>query len=177
MTTSPNYAGGSIKDKITNPDLLEERAKCTFDQREMEVFFFSKEVAELTDDLVVECKKHPEMTDLGFEWYDMTREERHEYWIKKWNIMSSINREKYITDIKIANNWWWAYYFMGFSPLHLHHTMFKKTIENLGSEKQVADLIPRCNNLTITGCYAQTELGHGSDVSRLETTATFDNEA
>lgn len=24
------------------------------------------------------------------------------------------------------------------------------------------------------GCYAQTELGHGSDVSRLETTATLD---
>jgi acyl-CoA oxidase len=24
------------------------------------------------------------------------------------------------------------------------------------------------------GCYAQTELGHGSDVSSLETTATFD---
>jgi len=24
------------------------------------------------------------------------------------------------------------------------------------------------------GCYAQTELGHGSDVSNLETTAVFD---
>ena len=24
------------------------------------------------------------------------------------------------------------------------------------------------------GCYAQTELGHGTDVSSLETTATFD---
>jgi acyl-CoA oxidase len=28
----------------------------------------------------------------------------------------------------------------------------------------------------IIGAYAQTELGHGSDVQRLQTTATFDNQ-
>lgn len=28
--------------------------------------------------------------------------------------------------------------------------------------------------MNIIGCYAQTELGHGSDVSKLETTATLD---
>jgi hypothetical protein len=48
----------------------------------------------------------------------------------------------------------WAYYYQGFSPLHLHHTMFRKTIENLGSEKQVAELIPHVLNLTMVGCYA-----------------------
>ena len=31
--------------------------------------------------------------------------------------------------------------------------------------------------MRILGCYAQTELGHGSDVAGLETTATFDREA
>lgn len=28
--------------------------------------------------------------------------------------------------------------------------------------------------MNITACYAQTEMGHGSDVSSVETTATFD---
>ena len=31
-----------------------------------------------------------------------------------------------------------------------------------------------CQEMRISGTYAQTELGHGSDVSSLETTATFD---
>ena len=30
--------------------------------------------------------------------------------------------------------------------------------------------------MKIMGCYAQTELGHGSNVQGLETTATFDKE-
>jgi len=30
--------------------------------------------------------------------------------------------------------------------------------------------------MRILGTYAQTELGHGSDISSLETTATFDKE-
>lgn len=31
-------------------------------------------------------------------------------------------------------------------------------------------------NYQILGCYAQTEIGHGSDVASLETTATFDHQ-
>jgi acyl-CoA oxidase len=32
----------------------------------------------------------------------------------------------------------------------------------------------RIKNLQVIGCYAQTELGHGSNVAGLETTATLD---
>ena len=36
--------------------------------------------------------------------------------------------------------------------------------------------MPLSRNYVIHGCYAQTEIGHGSDVAGLLTTATFDKE-
>lgn len=54
--------------------------------------------------------------------------------------------------------------------------MFKVSFENLASEEQKNFWLPKMNNLDILGCYAQTELGHGSNVAELETTATFDME-
>ena len=35
--------GGSVKRGIVNPDLLEERAKCDFNQRELVLFLFGQE--------------------------------------------------------------------------------------------------------------------------------------
>ena len=34
--------------------------------------------------------------------------------------------------------------------------------------------VPLAESYKIVGCYAQTEMGHGSDVQSLETIATFD---
>ena len=70
----------------------------------------------------------------------------------------------------------WSYLFNGTSPLHLHQTMFTKSITFLGSKEQNERWIPLADDLHIIGCYVQTELGHGSNVAGLETTATFDQE-
>lgn len=59
----------------------------------------------------------------------------------------------------------------------LHQGMFIPTILNLGSEKQVAHWIPLAHKYKVIGCYAQTELGHGSDVQNLETLAVYDKES
>lgn len=52
--------------------------------------------------------------------------------------------------------------------------MFIPIVEALGTPDQVQEWVPRARDMRILGCYAQTELGHGSDVASLETTATFD---
>ena len=44
------------------------------------------------------------------------------------------------------------------------------------SPQQKAYWIPKAERFEIAGCYAQTELGHGSNVQGIETTATFDPE-
>lgn len=53
--------------------------------------------------------------------------------------------------------------------------LFGGAVENLGTERH-RDLIPRLISLDLVGCYAMTEIGHGSNVQHLETTATYDAE-
>lgn len=52
-------------------------------------------------------------------------------------------------------------------PLTLHLSMFLRCIEMLGTEAQQKEWFDKAFNFEIFGCYAQTELGHGSDVQNL----------
>ncbi|KAM7259932.1 hypothetical protein ACFE04_015673 [Oxalis oulophora] len=56
----------------------------------------------------------------------------------------------------------------------LHWGMFVPVIKGQGTEEQQKKWLPLAYKMQIIGCYAQTELGHGSNVQGLETTATFD---
>ncbi|KAG2604374.1 hypothetical protein PVAP13_4NG058433 [Panicum virgatum] len=56
----------------------------------------------------------------------------------------------------------------------LHWGMFVPAIKGQGTEEQQKKWLPLAYKFQIIGCYAQTELGHGSNVQGLETTATFD---
>ncbi len=51
--------------------------------------------------------------------------------------------------------------------------LFGGAIENLGTERHHG-LLPQVMDLTLPGCFAMTETGHGSDVQSLLTTATYD---
>lgn len=42
------------------------------------------------------------------------------------------------------------------------------------NEEQQKLWIPKVRNMSILGTYAQTEIGHGSDIAGLRTTASFD---
>jgi acyl-CoA oxidase len=58
-------------------------------------------------------------------------------------------------------------------PLALHWIMFIPNILSLCDDEQIQRWIPLCLDWKMIGCYAQTELGHGSNVRALQTTATF----
>lgn len=51
--------------------------------------------------------------------------------------------------------------------------MFIPTLIGHGTEEQKKKFLIPAKNYQIIGCYAQTELGHGSNVQGLETTSTY----
>lgn len=52
--------------------------------------------------------------------------------------------------------------------------LYTSAIIQLGSEEQQHAWVPAAMDLTTPGAFAMTEIGHGSDVQSLATTATFD---
>ncbi|GMF43740.1 unnamed protein product [Phytophthora fragariaefolia] len=62
-------------------------------------------------------------------------------------------------------------------PLEVHRAMFIPTLENQADSEQQVKWLPLARNYQIIGAYAQTELGHGSNVQGIETTAVYDKEA
>ncbi|MDN5757936.1 MAG: acyl-CoA dehydrogenase family protein [Tomitella sp.] len=52
--------------------------------------------------------------------------------------------------------------------------LFGGAVENLGTARHHEKYIKPLINLDLLGCFAMTEIGHGSDVQELETTATYD---
>jgi acyl-CoA oxidase len=52
--------------------------------------------------------------------------------------------------------------------------LFGGAVQALGTERHHAEYLPRVISLDLPGCFAMTETGHGSDVQRLRTTATYD---
>ncbi|ETI57005.1 hypothetical protein F441_00607 [Phytophthora nicotianae CJ01A1] len=61
-------------------------------------------------------------------------------------------------------------------PLEVHRAMFIPTLENQADSAQQAKWLPLARSFKIIGAYAQTELGHGSNVQGIETTAMYDKE-
>lgn len=60
------------------------------------------------------------------------------------------------------------------NPITVHYVMFLPTLMGQGTADQQAEWIGRAWSCGIIGTYAQTEMGHGTFIRGLETTATYD---
>lgn len=94
---------------------------------------------------------------------DVTREELMKITIKKsarYHELFSLFNKKYINFALVA-------IFDNSPNGALSLKMFYPTIKHLGTEKQVEKWEPLIKSFAISGTYAQTEIGHGSDVQNL----------
>jgi acyl-CoA oxidase len=58
----------------------------------------------------------------------------------------------------------------------LHRLMVIPAIKMLGTDDQISEWLPGFLSYKYIGSYTQTELGHGSDVQGLQTTAIYNKE-
>ncbi|KAM3131284.1 hypothetical protein pb186bvf_016602 [Paramecium bursaria] len=148
----------------------EARSKCSFDIDDMSLVIYTKEFLNKWIKVQEIIAKDPILQN-NVEEYGYGREKLYEIYCKKaYRIHKLLN----YSDDGIATliNCMFPQTIVSF----LHQSMFIPTIKNLASEKQVDKWLPLCLNYQMIGCYAQTELGHGSDVQSLETTATYDKQ-
>jgi len=77
-------------------------------------------------------------------------------------------------DVIRSEDWWTLLTAVADDlPTALHWIMFVPNLMSLCDDEQKEHWLPLCRDWRVIGCYAQTELGHGSNVRGLETTATF----
>ncbi|XP_069338963.1 peroxisomal acyl-coenzyme A oxidase 1 isoform X1 [Eulemur rufifrons] len=111
--------------------------------------------------------------DLNF----LSRSQRYEVAVRKSAAMVKKMREFGIADPDEIM-WFKKLHLINFvEPVGLNYSMFIPTLLNQGTTAQQEKWLLSSQGLQIIGTYAQTEMGHGTHLRGLETTATYDPEA
>ncbi|XP_019732078.1 peroxisomal acyl-coenzyme A oxidase 1 isoform X1 [Hippocampus comes] len=156
-----------------NPDILNERQKATFD------------VEKLTNILnggPEKTKRRREiesmvLNDPDFKYEDpnfLSRSERYDQAVRKSAQMILKLREYGIADPEEIYCYKSCVHPGRPEPFDLHLGMFLPTLLNQATPEQMDRFFMPAWNLEIIGTYAQTEMGHGTHLRGLETTATYD---
>ncbi|KAI8098233.1 acyl-CoA dehydrogenase/oxidase C-terminal [Gilbertella persicaria] len=102
--------------------------------------------------------------------YFQSRKEKVSTGLQKDKRLAELVREHHWTEeeAQIAN-----FLYDQSTPFSLHYNMFIPTLKDQTTPEQKELFLEPALRNEIIGCYAQTELGHGSNVQGLETTATY----
>lgn len=101
---------------------------------------------------------------------------RKESWTK------ALHQSRELIKINFRENWTQEQFrdairmFDGMLPVQPQYRIFLTNLVRQMSEEQKAIWVPKAERFEIFGSYAQTELGHGSNVRNIEVTAKFDKE-
>ncbi|EGT32383.1 CBN-ACOX-1 protein [Caenorhabditis brenneri] len=169
-----NYLNKTIQPG-DNPDLTEERATATFNTNDMAAQIYGAEKrARRRREITAKIATMPELHD-SKPYPFMTREEKILESARKLTIltekMSEIIDPTDAAELYHLNN---EVLGLEGNPMALHGVMFIPALSAQASDEQQAKWLTRAVKREIIGTYAQTELGHGTNLQNLETTATYD---
>ncbi|XP_043857719.1 peroxisomal acyl-coenzyme A oxidase 1 isoform X2 [Dromiciops gliroides] len=156
-----------------NPDLRRERDAASFNAEKLTyILDGSPERTRRRREIENLILNDPDFKheDLNF----LTRSQRYEIAVRKSATMVKKMRDFGIADPEEIM-WFKKVHMINFmEPVGLNYSMFIPTLLNQGTTAQQQKWLPPSNGLQIIGTYAQTEMGHGTHLRGLETTATYD---
>ncbi|XP_020309702.1 peroxisomal acyl-coenzyme A oxidase 1 isoform X1 [Oncorhynchus kisutch] len=156
-----------------NPDITRERENATFDVEKL---------THILDGDIEKTKRRREIeslviSDPDFQSEDLnflSRSERYDAAVKKSAHMILKLREYGISDPEEIYCYKSVFRRHHHEALGLHFVMFLPTLYTQCNEQQLKKWVPLAESFKALGTYAQTELGHGTHLRGLETTATYD---
>uniref|UniRef100_A0A914D786 Acyl-CoA oxidase n=1 Tax=Acrobeloides nanus TaxID=290746 RepID=A0A914D786_9BILA len=157
-----------------NPELTEERKKASFNTEVLGEFYWGAEFLKRRREIAAYVDQHKEFENpqpIAF----MNREEALENACRKV-VLTMEHAPKAIDVTNDVEMRTFNFFTLGIDghPLLLHIDMAIPTILNSADEEQQKDWLPKAENRAFIAAYAQTEMGHGTNLKKLETTATYD---
>ncbi|KAJ2763592.1 hypothetical protein IWQ56_004799, partial [Coemansia nantahalensis] len=149
--------------------LTAERAKAAFDVAAMNGFLIDEATRQRVAKMEQIMAAEPETFSIRNKYF-MSRQEKMEHALKIGRRLVEMSQAGKVTseDISTADS------ILDINgPFGLHRVMFIPTLENQATDEQKELFLKPAMRYEILGCYAQTEIGHGSNVQGLETTCTY----
>uniref|UniRef100_A0AAQ5YGX9 Acyl-coenzyme A oxidase n=1 Tax=Amphiprion ocellaris TaxID=80972 RepID=A0AAQ5YGX9_AMPOC len=156
-----------------NPDIARERENATFDVNKL---------TNILDGGPEKTARRREIESLVFSDPDfkeddpnfLSRSERYDQAVRKSVQMILKLREYGIADPEEIQHYKSMVSVNRPEAMGLHFAMFLPTLYNMCDPEQSRKWLPLAESCQIVGTYAQTEMGHGTHLRGLETTATYD---
>ncbi|KAF9429728.1 hypothetical protein BGZ94_009698 [Podila epigama] len=148
--------------------LAQERAKTTFSVHDLSTFLYGELYLERQERLLALLENEPAFNKS--ERYFKGRSER---------FADALRKDHALVKLSKKHNWTQEEYMQAeylideAGPFGLHRGMFMPTLASQSTPEQLEKFLEPALRYEIIGCYAQTELGHGSNVQGIETTATY----
>ncbi|PWN90058.1 putative acyl-CoA oxidase [Acaromyces ingoldii] len=148
-----------------------ERKKASFDSKQMAAYLHGKKWLQRDAELVELLQNDPSGAFDKSSWNYLGRTDKFRAALKKDKRLAQLAREHSWTR-EVEQHAESLCDLPG--PFGLHKSMFITTIDSMGTDEQKEEWLGPAMRYEIIGCYAQTELGHGSNVQGLETVAVYD---
>ncbi|KIW91024.1 uncharacterized protein Z519_07918 [Cladophialophora bantiana CBS 173.52] len=151
--------------------LSQERAKSNLNIDQLADFMFTQEVLKRNDQILKILQADP-----------VFDKSQNYFRGRISRIEAALARGKRLQQLQVKHRWTRDEYQTASdlisepTPYGLHSSMFIVTLREQGTPEQHKLFLEKAEAYKIIGCYAQTELGHGSNVRGLETTATWNSD-